>query len=1083
MADVTTKKLLIDVEARYVSISNALKEMSNLAVQIQALKTLRKTEQDENGKTSQSYIALDTQLKSTQKEYNTLSRFVVAANVSAKAMESTLAEGGSAILSQEAQLAKLTLAWKGMSAETRATPMGQALKAQIDSVTQSLFANGTQLDKNKLTVGNYAGAIEGLIVKMGAEGQAIGATSQAYTALLMKYQMAEAETRQLILSKGENDAASVASIAKMKQYGMELDKLNMTMGKYQAKTVNAMYSTFSLTQVMREMPNFAIDARIGFMALSNNLPMLADDFKRLTVQLGSAKLAFQAFAKSLLGLNTIMVILVTVMMMWGPQIFKWIGALFAGSKAVDAQTQKLAALNEVLKKGDSGLKNAIASQIKLGVVLDKAKDGTISGDAAVREYNKTLGEHYGKVNSLTGAMDGYVKHSQEYIRAMMSQAAAMKIVDQTADDILKKQGLQTQLEGIKNIDQLRMAYAKLQAVAEKTPDGLEKLKQFFDDPSLAKLSLMPTAFYKATSSAFGLANAFNAFQTEPGAEKFVKLMGGISKQDAKIENTTKVVKSLFNALDLELTKSDPAETIAQKVKRLSDAAIAEAQIRNEAAENAIKEEEGYQSEDFSKKQVYEKRLFDLKQQFEAEKFGILVLYHEKTAAQQAAFNATQQNDALTFEKKQTSAVKKELDKRNKDVAAARKALLTLLSGKGNYGNEQAEIQAVTEKYDAELQAYKDSLAAQGKLSDKQVFDSMVLSIQTEEQKQAAIAAIKAEYREREYANTRAGIIQQFADESALARMGVEERYAITKKRVDGEIELLRKQYNATDQMSAKDSERYTKLIAERTANDKAYEENKVAVKEFFMDKATELLSSINDIADGFSERDKERVQTNHDEAITANDDKLSKGLISQKAHDNEVKRLDKQLDKEKQKIARDQAIRERLMATISIGMNTAKAIMGIWADFPKMDFGISAGIASGIVGALGLAQAAAVWAQPMPKAAKGMLLQGPSHSGGGVNVNAEGGEAIINRRSTSMFKPLLSAINAAGGGVRFASGGIPVGLANDGGFSARQGVPFQMGPTAREIAQAVAEMQISVSVEQIEKAQTKFVKVRGRANF
>lgn len=82
-----------------------------------------------------------------------------------------------------------------------------------------------------------------------------------------------------------------------------------------------------------------------------------------------------------------------------------------------------------------------------------------------------------------------------------------------------------------------------------------------------------------------------------------------------------------------------------------------------------------------------------------------------------------------------------------------------------------------------------------------------------------------------------------------------------------------------------------------------------------------------------------------------------------------------------------------------------------------------------------------------------------------------------------MFKPLLSAINAAGGGVRFAAGGIPVGLANDGGFSARQAFPVSIGPTAREIAQAVSEMQISVSVEQIEKATAKFVKVRGRATY
>jgi len=65
----------------------------------------------------------------------------------------------------------------------------------------------------------------------------------------------------------------------------------------------------------------------------------------------------------------------------------------------------------------------------------------------------------------------------------------------------------------------------------------------------------------------------------------------------------------------------------------------------------------------------------------------------------------------------------------------------------------------------------------------------------------------------------------------------------------------------------------------------------------------------------------------------------------------------------------------------------------------------------------------------MIKAADGMLV-GNSHAQGGIKIGtprgmieAEGGEVIINKRSTAMFKPILSAINEAGGGVKFADGG------------------------------------------------------------
>jgi hypothetical protein len=58
----------------------------------------------------------------------------------------------------------------------------------------------------------------------------------------------------------------------------------------------------------------------------------------------------------------------------------------------------------------------------------------------------------------------------------------------------------------------------------------------------------------------------------------------------------------------------------------------------------------------------------------------------------------------------------------------------------------------------------------------------------------------------------------------------------------------------------------------------------------------------------------------------------------------------------------------------------------------------------------------------------GGILKGPSHAHGGIPTpfgEMEGNEAIINKRSTEMFKPILSAINVAGGGRAFAKGGIP----------------------------------------------------------
>jgi hypothetical protein len=52
----------------------------------------------------------------------------------------------------------------------------------------------------------------------------------------------------------------------------------------------------------------------------------------------------------------------------------------------------------------------------------------------------------------------------------------------------------------------------------------------------------------------------------------------------------------------------------------------------------------------------------------------------------------------------------------------------------------------------------------------------------------------------------------------------------------------------------------------------------------------------------------------------------------------------------------------------------------------------------------------------------GGLINGPRHASGGVMINAEGGEAVMTRGAVTMFAPLLSALNQAGGGTSFNSG-------------------------------------------------------------
>lgn len=111
-------------------------------------------------------------------------------------------------------------------------------------------------------------------------------------------------------------------------------------------------------------------------------------------------------------------------------------------------------------------------------------------------------------------------------------------------------------------------------------------------------------------------------------------------------------------------------------------------------------------------------------------------------------------------------------------------------------------------------------------------------------------------------------------------------------------------------------------------------------------------------------------------------------------------------------------------------INTFLGISEIWAAKSVLPEPIATyfKIANTVIaGASGIANVVKIKNTKAPTLAKGGVLNGASHANGGIKaggVEFEGGEAVINKASTRRFAPLLSKINEAGGGVKFANGGI-----------------------------------------------------------
>lgn len=166
------------------------------------------------------------------------------------------------------------------------------------------------------------------------------------------------------------------------------------------------------------------------------------------------------------------------------------------------------------------------------------------------------------------------------------------------------------------------------------------------------------------------------------------------------------------------------------------------------------------------------------------------------------------------------------------------------------------------------------------------------------------------------------------------------------------------------------------------------------------------------------ELERQKIEENYEAKIKAaeGDEELQKELTAKKGQ------LLDEIDEKEKKIKRQAAIREKFIAGAETLMSTYKAATAAMSvPFP---FGQ---ILAGVITGIGLANVAKIAATPI-KFRRGGIAQGPSHEMGGIPFGKdeiEGGEAVINRQSTALFKKELSDINSfAGFGDKFERGGI-----------------------------------------------------------
>ena len=180
----------------------------------------------------------------------------------------------------------------------------------------------------------------------------------------------------------------------------------------------------SINQVTREFPAFAFSAQTGFLAVSNNIPILIDSINALKV--ANAQLAaegkatipvFTQIISSLFSWQTALSLLISFSVLYGKELGNFVISLFKGKDAIDKAKISLDALNEAYKS--KSLATNIENLVKLKTDLNLASQGYLNKKAVLFAYNEEFGKTLGIAKNVNEAEQNLIANTPKLITALI----------------------------------------------------------------------------------------------------------------------------------------------------------------------------------------------------------------------------------------------------------------------------------------------------------------------------------------------------------------------------------------------------------------------------------------------------------------------------------------------------------------------------------------------------------------------------------------------------------------------------------------------------------------------------------------
>lgn len=786
----------------------------------------------------------------------------------------------------------------------------------------------------------------------------------------------KAEAANLDLNSKEFAEAS----ARINELNGKIMKAEAAMGDHRRNVGN--YASafnnlgFQVQQVARELPSLTMGPQQFFLAISNNLPMLADAFaetiaKNKKLREENLKLAadqqkqvipaWKQMLKSIVGWQTAIVVGITLLTTYGKEIGEFISGLFKGKKAIDATAFAQRQLNQAMRDGTV---DAAKESTHLTLLYKAATDAARSMDErreAAEEMQRLYPDYFENLNTediiLGKALEKYESLKTAILETAKARAAENLITENS--EVLLRIGMTDEYKDI-------LSYQKQ---ILKFQNDIKKLNDAGITGGVLIRGLKSNI--RILENDIGDLGKIIAKKFDLPDEAKDDIVGYVESIKASISELSATI-DVQDLIGSELGKSGEATGVQSAANRLSEKRRAELELLEaQAQQEAAIQEQIYKDEE----RVYADRLDAFEKFKEAQQ---KVLDAQYTASREELDARLSGGD---IDKDTYDAVLSSLDFANSEAfreltaeqqAAGKELMEAIAEGMMSETTRAVEqsVQALDSKMQDELLALSARYAA-GEINAEEY-----------EKERAAITDRYAVER----FNTEIGLLDQLLNKEELTAEAREE----TEKAKEEAV--LEYQKYITDQR-IRENER----VGDEEEKE-AERREQIAKKEAELKK--QLLQEVFNLASALSDAQLEKELARLDKLSEENgqwkEDEIARierlaeqGVISEEHADADIQAIEDQaavreeeIEKKRIEAERKNAIFEKAQAVAQAAINTALAITAALTS----PFTSAAMIP--LIAATGAAQIATILATPLPEYAKGTQ----DHPGGLAMVG-DGGRA------------------------------------------------------------------------------------------